>query len=209
MSLCCRHNNIPSTTSASGQQATDIGKKKRKKEEEECPLKSNDRALLLCCRHKHIPFTTSVSGQWQHEPEKFSSVQSLDRLGRSGDELSEILFQTFLREATVSSSGMNRDVSLFDGSHLALFPLPATASPNLQGALYRMVTERLLWRAICTNHTCSRLLTVAERGSCGPTRNLIPAPQRQRTGKAKQKQKQVRYKKGNDHAMSLRCRRKD
>ena len=42
----------------------------------------------------------------------FSSVQSLERLGRRGDmrnDLAEILFQSFLQEAPVSSSGMGRD----------------------------------------------------------------------------------------------------
>ena len=41
------------------------------------------------------------------------SPQSLHRLGRQGDmrdDSAEILFQSFLREAVVSSSGMNRDV---------------------------------------------------------------------------------------------------
>ena len=42
-----------------------------------------------------------------------NSVQSLDRLGRRGDmedESAEILLQSFLQEALVSSSGMGRDV---------------------------------------------------------------------------------------------------
>ena len=41
----------------------------------------------------------------------FSSVQSLERLGRRGDmrnDLAEILFQSFLHEVIVSSSGMGR-----------------------------------------------------------------------------------------------------
>ena len=43
----------------------------------------------------------------------FSSVQSLDRLGRRGDtrdDSAEILFQSFLREAIVSHFGMSRDI---------------------------------------------------------------------------------------------------
>ena len=43
----------------------------------------------------------------------FSSAQSLDRLGRQGDmtdDSAEILFQSFLQEALVSSSSMSRDV---------------------------------------------------------------------------------------------------
>ena len=66
---------------------------------------------------------------------QFSSVQSLDRVGRVGDmreDSAEILFQPFLQVALVSSSGMDRDVhSLVDPA----FPLLTTASPTLQGAL--------------------------------------------------------------------------
>ena len=45
--------------------------------------------------------------------DQFISVQSLDQLGDQGDmrDLSaEILFQPFLQEALVSSSGMGRNV---------------------------------------------------------------------------------------------------
>ena len=48
-----------------------------------------------------------------HETAQFSSVQSLDQLGRRRDlmdDSAEILFQSFLQEALVSSSGMGRDV---------------------------------------------------------------------------------------------------
>ena len=41
------------------------------------------------------------------------SVQSLDRSGRRGDvrdDSAEILFWSFLQEATVSSAGLGRDV---------------------------------------------------------------------------------------------------
>ena len=44
---------------------------------------------------------------------QFSSVQSLDRLGRRGDMRDDsevILFQSFLQEALVSSSGIRRAV---------------------------------------------------------------------------------------------------
>ena len=44
---------------------------------------------------------------------QFSSVQSLDRSGRSGDmrdDSAEILFQSFPQEAIMSSAGMGRDV---------------------------------------------------------------------------------------------------
>ena len=43
----------------------------------------------------------------------YNSFQSLDRLSRLGDigeDFAEILFQSFLYEALVSSSGMGRDV---------------------------------------------------------------------------------------------------
>ena len=43
---------------------------------------------------------------------QFSSVQSLDRLGRRGDkrdDSAEVLFQSFLQEALVRGSGMGRD----------------------------------------------------------------------------------------------------
>ena len=71
---------------------------------------------------------------------QISSVQSLDQLGRrgvgvggGGDDLAEILVQSFLQEALVSSSDKGRDVHSID-VHPA-FPLPTTASPTLQGAL--------------------------------------------------------------------------
>ena len=44
---------------------------------------------------------------------QFSSVQSLDHLNHRGDirdDSAEILLQTFLQEALMSSSGMGRDV---------------------------------------------------------------------------------------------------
>ena len=51
----------------------------------------------------------------------FSSVQSLDRLGLQGDmrdDSAEMLFQSFLQEALVSSYGMGRDVhSLMSVQH--------------------------------------------------------------------------------------------
>ena len=49
------------------------------------------------------------------------------------DDSAEVLFQSVLHESLMSSSGMGRDVHS-DIVHPA-FPLPATASPTLQGAL--------------------------------------------------------------------------
>ena len=51
-----------------------------------------------------------VVKKWREE---LSSVQSLDRVGPFGnmmDDSAEILFQSFLQEARVSSSGIGRDV---------------------------------------------------------------------------------------------------
>ena len=62
------------------------------------------------------------------------SVQSLDQLGCWGemrDDSSEILFQSLLQEALVSSSCLGRDVH----SLMLSTQLPTTASPTLQGAL--------------------------------------------------------------------------
>ena len=49
------------------------------------------------------------------------------------DDSAETLFQSFLQEALVISSGMGR-CPLFDVVHTA-FSLPTTASPTVQGAL--------------------------------------------------------------------------
>ena len=53
------------------------------------------------------------------------------------DDLAEILFQTFLREALVNKSGMGRNAGM----------------------------SRLWWCVTCTNH--ASLLTVVRRDSCG------------------------------------------
>ena len=50
------------------------------------------------------------------------------------DDSVEILFQSFLQEALVSSSVMGREVHSFDVVHPA-FPLPTTAPTSLRGAL--------------------------------------------------------------------------
>ena len=56
----------------------------------------------------------------------FSSIQPLDQLGHLGDmrdNSAEILFQSFLQEALVSSSGMGRDVySLMSIQHFLCWP---------------------------------------------------------------------------------------
>ena len=48
------------------------------------------------------------------------------------------------------------------------FSLSTTASPTFQ-VLWRMVLGRLSWRVTHLYHAIFRLLTVAKRGSCGPT----------------------------------------
>ena len=105
---------------------------------------------------------------------QFSSVQSFDRLGRRGDmrdDSAEILFQSFLQEALVSSSGMGRDVHslMLSIQHFLCRP---RHRPPCKVSL-RMVLERLTWRVTCRNNASFRLLTVARRGSCGPARKLI------------------------------------
>ena len=75
------------------------------------------------------------------------SVQSLDRLGRRGDmwdDSAEILFQSFLQEALVSSSSMGKYVhSLMLTTHHFLcrpWRRPPSKVPR------RMALERLQWR---------------------------------------------------------------
>ena len=70
---------------------------------------------VLCFRH----YLSEVHHHHKHLSEvflTFTSLQSFDRLGRRGDtrdESAEIPFQSFLQEALVSSSGMDRDVHFF------------------------------------------------------------------------------------------------
>ena len=81
-----------------------------------------------------------------------------------GDDSAEILFQSFLQEALVNSSGMCRERPLFDVVHPA-FPLLTTASPTLQDALKDGLGERLSWRVTCPNHASFRLSTELLRGN--------------------------------------------
>ena len=105
---------------------------------------------------------------------QFSSVQSLYRMGRRGDmrdNSAEILFQIFLQEALVGSSGMGRDVHslMLSIQHFICWPQrrPFSRVP------WMMVLQRLSWRVTCPNHASFRLLTATRRDSCGPTRTLI------------------------------------
>ena len=80
----------------------------------------------LACASGPISDRASEKSSCSYEPvEKFSSVQSFDRLGRQGDmrdDSAEILFKSFLQEAHVSSSGMGRDVHSFNVVHPAHSP---------------------------------------------------------------------------------------
>ena len=61
--------------------------------------------------------------------EQFSSIQSLDQMGYQRgmtNESADILFQSFLQEAIMSSSGMVRDIYLLTVVHPA-FPLQIAA----------------------------------------------------------------------------------
>ena len=67
-----------------------------------------------------------------------SSVQSFDRLGRWGDMSkngsAEILYQSFMREAIMNSSGIGWDVHSSEVVHPA-FSLPTTAPQTFKDAL--------------------------------------------------------------------------
>ena len=102
------------------------------------------------------------------------SVQSLDQLALWRDmreDSAEILFQSFLQEALVSSSGMGRDVHFLMLSIQHFLCRPRRRPPSKVPR--RMFLERLSWRVTCSNHASFRLLTVARRSSCGPTKKLI------------------------------------
>ena len=67
-------------------------------------------------------YAASFAYMLNHQFSQFSSVQSLDRLGRRGnttDDSAEIVFQSFLQEAFMSKSGMGRDIHPFDIVHPA------------------------------------------------------------------------------------------
>ena len=77
----------------------------------------------------------------------------------------------FLQEALVSSSSMGSDVHSLTLSIQHFLCRQRRRPPSKVPR--RMVLERLSWRVTCPNHACFCLLTVAGRGSCGPTRKLI------------------------------------
>ena len=88
------------------------------------------------------------------------SLQSLDRLGRRGDlrdDSAEILYQSFVQEALVSSSGMGRDVHSLVLSFQHFLCPPQLRPPSK--APQKMALERLSWRVTCLNHASLRLPT--------------------------------------------------
>ena len=87
------------------------------------------------------------------------------------DDSAEILFQSFLQEALVSSSGMGKDVISLTLSiqHFLRRPRRHPSSDVPRG----MILERLPWCLTCRNHVSFRLSTVARKRSCGPARTPI------------------------------------
>ena len=76
--------------------------------------------------------------------QRFSSVQSLDRLDRLGDrtdDSAEILLQSFLQEATVSSSDKGRDIHSLMLSIQHFFCQPCHPSPSKTPL--RVILDRL------------------------------------------------------------------
>ena len=99
------------------------------------------------------------------------SVQSTDKFGHQGYNSAKIRFQSFLWEAMVSSSGMGWDVHswMLSIQHFLSWPqyYPTSNFPC------SMALERLSWCVTSPNHVSFHLLTVARRGSCGPTMKSI------------------------------------
>ena len=91
--------------------------------------------------------------------------------GDTRDDSVEILFQSFLQGAVVSSSGIGRDVQ--SDVVRPSFPLPTTTALAFQGAIKGGFWWGILRRAACPNRGTLRLLTVARRGSFEPTRKLV------------------------------------
>ena len=95
-------------------------------------------------------------------------------VGSSGDlrdDSLEILFRSFSSGDPCDQFWYGQGCPLLDAVHLA-FPLPTKASPTLQDALMFFL-ERLLWRVTCLNHASFCFLTVAGRGSYGPTKKFL------------------------------------
>ena len=83
----------------------------------------------------------------------------------------EILSLSFVLEVIKSSSWLNGD------SHSKVLFIQhflcRTQHRPPSKVPWKMVLEKLSWHVACSNHEIFRLLTVARRGSCGPTKKLI------------------------------------
>ena len=85
------------------------------------------------------------------------------------EDLAEFLIQSFLQGGPCQQFRHGQGCPLFDVVHPA-FPLPTTASPTLQGALKDGFGKGV---TACDMPEPCKFLSVARRGSCGPTRKLI------------------------------------
>ena len=94
--------------------------------------------ILLCGGHEHTTFISSV----QFSP--------LTDSGGMRDNSAEILFQTFLQDALVSSSGMGRYVHSLVLSIQHFLCQPQHCSPSRVPR--RRALERLSWCVTCLNH---------------------------------------------------------
>ena len=126
----------------------------------------------LCFRKKKIEWERTIIVKSQGT--LFSSVQSLDKLGRQGnmrDDSAESLFQSFLQEARASSSGIGRGM-------FTLCCCPSNIFSADHGVAHRLqCPEGRFWRGCCgvscPNHASFPISTVNRRGSCAPTRKPI------------------------------------
>ena len=97
---------------------------------------------------------------------RLCSVQFLHQLNHRGDmrdDSPEILFQSFLREATVSRSGVARDLDYLTWSIQHFLYWPGHHPPSK--VPWRTILERLSWHVtcICLNHGSVHLLIVTGR----------------------------------------------
>ena len=87
------------------------------------------------------------------------------------DDSAELLVQSFLQEALLSSSGRGKYVHSLMLSIQHFLCRRRRRPPSKVPR--RMVSDRLSSIVTCPNHASFRLLTVARRSSRGPTRKLI------------------------------------
>ena len=140
-----------------------------------CVLHSAKLFCCCCCcfsRVSMVVCSTKLTAK-----EDFGKVQQFSSLadwvigGNMRDDPAEILSQSFLQEAIVSSSGMGRGVHSLTFSIQHFFSWPQR-HPSSK-VRWRMVLERVSWCVTCPYDESFHLLTVARRGSCGPARKLI------------------------------------